>query len=154
MLVDFKAGLEDTARGIVTGLNWAVVVVDPTPASIQMAAHMKQMVGQLRSGKLPDTAHLQDPLLIQIANTNYEMARIGGATFVLNRVRSRETESYLRRRLSELGITPVEVLREDAAISRSWLRGDVLDLGKMRQAGFRLIQDMESAGAMAGARGG
>ena len=29
-LVDFKAGFEDSARGAITSLDWAIVVVDPT----------------------------------------------------------------------------------------------------------------------------
>ena len=147
MLVDFKAGFEDTARGIVTGLDWAVVVVDPTPASLQMALHTKDMVEQLKAGKLPDTRHLENLLLIQIANRNYQEARMRGATFVLNRLRNKETENYLRRRLAEMGITPVEALREDAAVSRSWLWGDPLDLGKMREAGRRIVKDLEAAEA-------
>jgi len=31
-LVDFKAGFEDTARGAITSLDWAIVIVDPTLA--------------------------------------------------------------------------------------------------------------------------
>jgi CO dehydrogenase nickel-insertion accessory protein CooC1 len=36
-LVDFKAGFEDTARGVITGLDWAIVLVDPTVAAVEMA---------------------------------------------------------------------------------------------------------------------
>lgn len=50
LLVDFKAGFEDSARGVLTGLDWAVVVVDPTTASLHMAIHMKQMVRKIRGG--------------------------------------------------------------------------------------------------------
>jgi CO dehydrogenase maturation factor len=56
-LVDFKAGIEDTARGVITSLDWAIVVVDPSNASIQMAADMWHMVDQIRAGVLPATDH-------------------------------------------------------------------------------------------------
>lgn len=34
-LIDFKAGFEDSARGVMTSLDWAMVVVDPTVASVE-----------------------------------------------------------------------------------------------------------------------
>ena len=48
-LVDFKAGFEDSARGVLTGLDWAVVVVDPTTASLHMAVHLKRMVRKIEN---------------------------------------------------------------------------------------------------------
>ena len=82
-LVDFKAGFEDSARGAVTSLDWALVVVDPTTAAIQMAANMREMVDEIRAGGLPATRHLETPDLVEWANRIFREATIrdvvGGA---------------------------------------------------------------------------
>lgn len=51
-LVDFKAGFEDIARGVITGLDWAIVLVDPTIAAVEMAINMRNMIKQMKNGKL------------------------------------------------------------------------------------------------------
>ena len=91
--MDFKAGLEDSARGAITSLDWAIVVVDPTSAAIQMAAEIKNTVDQIRAGKLPATEHLQDPALVDTANRVFREAAIEGVLFVLNKISDSETES-------------------------------------------------------------
>jgi len=53
------AGLEDSARGSVTGLDWAIVVVDPSAAAVEMAANMLDMIQQIKADFLPATAHLE-----------------------------------------------------------------------------------------------
>ena len=68
-LVDFKAGFEDAARGSITGLDWVLVVVDPTNAAIQMAIHMEAMVNKIKAGNLPATEHLEDPELVKLAQS-------------------------------------------------------------------------------------
>ncbi|HOB99404.1 MAG TPA: P-loop NTPase [Verrucomicrobiota bacterium] len=60
-LVDFKAGVEDASRGVITSLDWVVVVLDPSYAGIRAAATMKTMLDQMRAGFLPATQHLDDP---------------------------------------------------------------------------------------------
>ena len=75
-LVDFKAGFEDSARGAVTSLDWAVVVVDPTTAAIQMAASLKNMVDQIKAGGLPATKHLGTPELVEWANRIFREATV------------------------------------------------------------------------------
>ena len=103
LLVDFKAGFEDSARGVLTGLDWAVVVVDPTTASIHMAIHMKQMVKKIQEGVPPATAHLLDPHLVELARQQFKESRIQGMVAILNRVPDPETEAFLRGRLEALG---------------------------------------------------
>ncbi|MBN1477321.1 P-loop NTPase [Candidatus Sumerlaeota bacterium] len=122
-LIDFKAGFEDTARGIITGLDMALVVVDPTGPAVEMAVDMKTMVEQIRAGELPATDHLDNPELVEAARQSFHRARILSLSYVLNKVRNNEIEHYLRDRLSDWGITPLAVIREDPGISVSWLRG-------------------------------
>jgi len=126
-LVDFKAGFEDTARGVITGLDWAIVLVDPTIAAVEMAINMRDMVNQIKNGKLPATQHLESAELVAIANQLFMNARINGVLFLLNKIGNTNMEAYLRSKLSESGIEPDGVIHEDPSISLSWLKGTTLD---------------------------
>ena len=125
LLVDFKAGFEDSARGIVTGLDWAVVIVDPTVASVQMAADMRSLVSDLRSGGLPATDHLKDPEAIQIAHSAYRNSHIKGVLLVLNKIRNARIERYLRKQL--MGIRPIAVFPDEPKTGDAWLEGSALE---------------------------
>jgi CO dehydrogenase nickel-insertion accessory protein CooC1 len=144
-LVDFKAGFEDSARGVITGLDWALVIVDPTRAAVEMAANMRDMFHQIKAGFLPATAHLGNPDLIEMANRTFREARIKGIFFILNKVEDQTTESYLRERLGEKGITPIGVIHRDPAISLSWLKGMPLDVTKTEMDVQRIVEELENA---------
>ena len=144
-LVDFKAGFEDSARGVVTGLDWAILIVDPTGASIHMAANMKDMIDQLKAGIPPATAHMKSLELVQTARKIFREATIKGIRFVLNKVDDQETESYLRTKLAEKGIEPIGVIPRDPSISHSWLRGEPLDVAKTKEEAERIIDNLEAA---------
>jgi CO dehydrogenase maturation factor len=122
-LLDFKAGFEDTARGALTSLDSAIMVVDPTVASVELAADMKHMVEQIKADILPATAHLENPELIAWANKIFVEASIEDVWYVLNRVQSSDEEEYLRRRLREKGIEPVGIIHQMPSISLAWLKG-------------------------------
>lgn len=126
-LIDFKAGFEDSARGAIISLDRVLVVVDPTRAALQMAAHMRGMVTALSEGRPPATQHLEDPALAALMRRLFGSARIEAVDIVLNRVPDAQSEAYLRDRLSQDGIEPAGVLHEDAAIARAWLHGTPLD---------------------------
>ena len=126
-LVDFKAGFEDTARGVVVDLDWALVVVDPSQPSLELAAEMKAMVEKLRAGVDPAIAHLA-PELAALARERFRRATLRGVFVVLNRVPDDETESYLRERLAACGIEPLVSIREDGAVREAWLRGTAIPL--------------------------
>jgi CO dehydrogenase maturation factor len=147
-LVDFKAGFEDTARGVLTSLDWAIVVVDPTTVSVEMAASMKHMLEQIQADVLPATAHLKSPELIAWANKIFTDACIEDVWFVLNRVQSVEEEEYLRQRLREKGIDPIGVIHQDPSISRSWLKGTPIKAdGAMREV-QKILDRLEDAGQL------
>lgn len=126
-LTDFKAGFEDSARGVITTLDWAVVVVDPNRASIQMAGDMKRMVEQVRAGVAPATRHLDSVRLVEVANDLFGRSSIKGVLCVLNKIPDEETERLLRDRLAREGIEPIGVIHAHRSVATSWLRGTALD---------------------------
>jgi CO dehydrogenase nickel-insertion accessory protein CooC1 len=144
-LLDFKAGFEDLARGAVTSLDWAVVVVDPTVAAVEMAAHIQALVREVKAGGLPATQHLEDPALVEAANRLYRQAAIKGVYVVMNRVQDRKMEHYLRERLHEHGVEAYAVVPADEAIARAWLGGEALKLGRAKCSVEKIIGDLEHA---------
>ena len=143
-LLDFKAGFEDSARGAVTSVDWALVVVDPTIAAIQMASHMQKMVEQIKAGGLPATRHLETPALVEWANRIFREASVKDVLVILNRIRDAEMERFVREKLAEKGIEPIGVIHEDPSIAVSWLKGMQLD-GTSTQADVdRIIERLET----------
>ena len=146
-LIDFKAGFEDSARGVMTNLDWAIVVVDPTTASIEIAANMSAMVDQIKAGVLPATAHLESDELIEIANRIFTQARITGVHIVLNRVPSAEIEDHLYAKLAQHDIKPIGVIHNQALISLAWLEGkpvqSMIALGETHMIVDRLEDDAD-----------
>lgn len=143
-LVDFKAGFEDSARGAVTSVDWALVVVDPTSAAIQMAAHMKDMVDEIKAGGLPATMHLESPELVALANQLFRDATIEDVLVVLNRIRDEETERYVREKLAERGIDPIGVIHEDPSIPMSWLKGLPLEATDIQEDVAGIVEKLEA----------
>ena len=143
-LVDFKAGFEDSARGAITSLDWAIVVVDPTTAAIQMAANLRDMVDQLKAGGLPATKHLETPELVEWANRIFREATVNDVLVVLNRIRDEEMERYVRQKLSEKGLEPIGIIHDDPAIAISWLEGTRLEVTKTKDDVERIVENLEA----------
>lgn len=144
-LVDFKAGFEDSARGVITSLDWVIVVVDPTNAAVQMAAHMRDMVDRIKAGSPPATEHLQSPELVALAKRLFKESSVRGVLVVLNRVRDDDTESYLRGQLSERGLAPIAVIPEGPELMRAWLYGERLPIGRADEAAQGILRALETA---------
>jgi len=144
-LIDFKAGFEDSARGAVTSLDWAMVIVDPTTAAIEMAVNMTDMVNQIKVGKLPATRHLERPELVEIANRLFLRSRVKGVLVVLNKIKDEETESFITTRLAEKGITPIGSIHEDPSIAMSWLKGVPLNSAKTKQDVEKIAEELKEA---------
>jgi len=120
-LIDFKAGFEDSARGALTSLDWAIVVIDPTIASLEMAVHMRAMVDQIKADILPATAHLENPTLVAVANKIFTNAKIEHVFFVVNRIPNLEIENALGEKLTQRDIKPIGVIPEIPSIPFAWL---------------------------------
>lgn len=144
-LIDFKAGFEDTARGAITSLDWAIVVVDPTTASVELAADMRDMVDEIMAGQLPATRHLESPELVAIANRLFTQATIKGVIFVLNKVPDDAVGSYLIDKLAGRSIIPAAIVHDDPAIALAWLRGLPVESKRTEEDVAGVIAALETA---------
>lgn len=144
-LVDFKAGFEDTARGVITSLDWAIVLVDPTIAAVEMAVNMRDTIDQIKNGRLPATRHLEDPNLVAVANQIFTNARIKGALFLMNKIKNEEMARYLEARLAEREIDPIGMIREIPAISMAWLKGRSLAIPEAQEDLQKIVNELEAA---------
>jgi CO dehydrogenase maturation factor len=144
-LVDFKAGFEDSARGAITSLDWAMVVVDPTNAAIRMAVDMRHLVEQIQAGALPATQHLESPYLVEQANAMFRHASIQGVLFVLNRVTNQQMEDYLCDKLQEHDIKPLGIIHADPAIAMAWLTGSTLESAPAQREVQMVVNKLEHA---------
>jgi CO dehydrogenase nickel-insertion accessory protein CooC1 len=122
-LIDFKAGFEDTSRGVITGLDWIIAVVDPTNAAIQMAVHMKEMIEKIQAGQPPSVEHIEDPQLAELAKKLFKEATIKGLHVVLNRIRNHEMETYIRERMERHSLEITGIILEDPSVTTHWLQG-------------------------------
>ena len=144
-IVDYKAGFEDSARGNVISLDWIIVIVDPTSAAIQMAINMRDMVLELKAGRLPATAHLEHPDLVDLVNQLYKDAKVKGVLFILNRVRDEESEIYIRSKLAGHGIEFIGAIHYDPSLSMAWLRGEPVTKTANWDEVERIVEALEEA---------
>ncbi|MGD2121618.1 MAG: P-loop NTPase [Gemmatimonadota bacterium] len=145
-LVDLKAGIEDFARGVITKLDWIVVVVDPSLAAIQVAKSLATLVNQIQAGATPATTHLEDPSLAETAKRMYEEARVKGVMAVLNRVPDRVTEMKMEGEISKEGLLHlIGALKEDGSIRDAWLEGRSIESEENRDRVTRMVDRIEAA---------
>lgn len=138
-VVDFKAGFEDSARGVLTSLDWAIAVVDPTVASIQLAIHLERLVHMIHQGVPPATRHLERDDLVDLAVRQFRDATVNGVATVLNRVPDLETERYLRSELKGGGPPVIGSLEENPSVQSCWLRGQRLESGGFELGARRIV---------------
>ena len=127
LLIDFKAGFEDSARGAITNLDWVIVVIDPTTASIEIAINTRDMVNQIKAGVLPATSHLETDEQVYWANKVFTEASINNSFFILNQIHDSSMEKFLRERLAGYDIQPLGVIYREDSISNSWLKGTTIE---------------------------
>lgn len=149
-LVDCKAGYEDSARGVIAGLDWALVVVDPSVPGVEMALTMHQMFQQMQAGARPATAHMNMARRIGWANRIFAEARLQGVFAVLNRIHSPEVYGCLADVLIPRGVKIIGSLPFSADIAESWLRGSKIDPAPLRQPIEQIACAIEKAQEQAG----
>ena len=144
VLVDHKAGMEDSARGALTTVDWALAVVDPTTAALQMATHLARMIAEMQTGIPPATRHLESPRLVDLAVRQFREAPIQDVLAVLNRVPDAATEDYLRAALGRGPVGVIGVLREVPALQAQWLRGERLHASLLGADAAAIVRSLEA----------
>ncbi|HHY87053.1 MAG TPA: P-loop NTPase [Verrucomicrobia bacterium] len=142
-LLDFKAGIEDASRGVITSLDWVVGVIDPSYTGVQAAATMRTLLEQMHAGRMPATRHLQSPELVKLTEDAYRAARTKGAVYVLNKVPDAETEHQLWQLLIQTGIQPVASIPDDSELRRAWLEGLPLASASARAEAVKIVRALE-----------
>lgn len=150
-LVDFKAGVEDASRGVITSLDWIVVVIDPSYAGVRAAITMQTMLDEMRAGHLPATRHLNSPELVQVTEQAYKNARTKGVLYVLNKVPDLETEHQLWQQLVQAGIQASASIPDDPQLRRAWLEGLPLDSPAGTAEARKIVKNLERMAANASA---
>jgi CO dehydrogenase nickel-insertion accessory protein CooC1 len=143
-VVDFKAGIEDASRGVITQLAWVVVVIDPSYAALQAAVTMRSLIQQMKAGRLPATRHLRSPELVEITERQYRSARTRGVRYVLNKVADSDTEYQLWQRLLDAGIQATAVIRDEPDLRRAWLEAAPLESARAAAEAAKIVRAFEA----------
>lgn len=141
ILVDLKAGIEDTSRGVMVGMDEIVVVCDPTTAGLGVARCMHQLINDLEHGAEPATRHIESPELAALARELFKQSRLSRMTVLLNRVPDSSTEQYMRSVLDNWGIEAIGCLPDVPAIREAWLRSTALPLDEAIAASVNQVID-------------
>lgn len=142
-VVDFKAGVEDASRGVITSLDWVIVVMDPSHAAVRAAVTLKTLLSQMRAGHLPATRHLASPDMVELTLRSYREARTQGALYVLNKVPDTDTEHFLWQRLLEAEIQVVASIRDDPELRQAWLEGASLRCAAAEAEAAKMVRALE-----------
>jgi len=142
-LIDVKAGLEDSARGVITSMDWIITVVDPNVASIQIAENIKNLISRIKAGELPATEHLGSPELIEEAKQIYKKSSVVESFVLLNKIKDKKIKNYVSEKLKEKGLKIIGVIYEDPSIALSWLEGEPLEGIKATRDIMRAIRKFE-----------
>jgi len=142
-VLDFKAGIEDASRGVITSLDWVIVVMDPSYAGVRTAATMKTLLDQMHAGFLPATRHLASPELVELTRRSYQEARTKGALYVLNKVPDVDTEHFLWQRLLEAEINVVASIPDEPGLRQAWLEGTPLHSAHAEAEAAKVVRALE-----------
>ena len=99
-VVDMEAGVEHFGRGVETGVDCVVIMVEPSLDSIDIAGKIREMSDQIH---------------------------IGDVWAVLNKITSKELADELTNELTARGLTVIGSIRSDQEIVMSCLRGTPLN---------------------------
>jgi CO dehydrogenase nickel-insertion accessory protein CooC1 len=148
MLVDLKAGIEDTSRGVITGMSDVIVVCDPSAAALGIAQAMKRVVEDLHRGAEPATAHIESAAMAELARQLFRQSRLKRVEVILNNVPDPQTATYMTRKLARLDMEPIAVLHESPALRQAWLRGEPLPCDGLSDALAGVVTRMEAGAAV------
>lgn len=126
-----------------TGLDWLITVVDPNTAAIKMAEEIKNLVQQIKAGATPSTDHLESAEAVKEAKRAFKEGRIKRSFALLNKITDEEMEASVRETLREKNVTPIGAIRNNPAVTRSWLEGKPLEIKTAKREIKEAIETLE-----------
>ncbi len=147
LLVDLKAGIEDTSRGVLVGMDQAIVVCDPSTAGLAVAGCMKRMLDDLHRGSEPATQHIDAPELADLARQLFRQSHLQQIHVILNRVPDKSSDVFMRRVLAEDGIEPIAVVPEVDDLRTAGLYGRPLPTDSLGAVLHTALERLESESA-------
>lgn len=142
-LVDFKAGVEDASRGVITALDWLVVVIDPSYAGVRAAITMQSLVDQMRAGHTPATKHFRSAEFVNLTLEAYRHPQTKGMVYVLNKVPDVETEHQIWQFLVQAGIHAAASIPDDPQLRHAWLNGVPLASSTAQAEAAKVVKSLE-----------
>jgi CO dehydrogenase nickel-insertion accessory protein CooC1 len=130
LLVDFKAGLEDTSRGAMIGMDAIVVVCDPSAAALEAAITLNSLLSARNAGDAPSTGHLETPDLAALMLRLYSQWHPRPLYLVLNKVADEESRAYILSRLEAAGLELSATVPDSKWLRDAWLRGRELGVAE------------------------
>lgn len=143
LIVDFKAGLEDSFRGALVAMDDVVVVTDPSAAGISAAVALKESLAAQRAGDEPATRHLESPASVELARRLYRESPPTGFHVVANKVDDSAVEQLMREHLRPHGIDIAAVIPRCPEIHDAWLWGKPLSSLAMSKPVKNLVRQLD-----------
>lgn len=144
LLVDFKAGLEDSSRGALVSMDQIVVVCDPSTAGLQTAITLQQVIRSQKTGAAPSTRHLEQVQMADLMIELFRQTKVKALHTVLSKVPDSETESYMLGELKKAGMNAICSVPNSPDLRSAWLRGKELPTNGTQQAMAQLVSACES----------
>ena len=111
-IVDLEAGVEHFGRGVETGVDCVLVVVEPSTDSLEVAKKIKELANQIQ---------------------------ISDIWAILNKISSEEIADRLTARLNKEGISVIGSIRQNSEIFKSCLEGRPLHKHGMEAAVDKIL---------------
>jgi CO dehydrogenase maturation factor len=142
-LVDFKAGFEDSARGAIVTLDYAIVVVEPTRPSIEIAKEMRNLTYQIRAGISPATQHYERAEQVELANYFYRHSRLKDTFCILNKVNNAQENDLIEDELRTSKLKCLGSLPATPLIVHHWFKGQKLHVPQLNQELNKISDGLE-----------
>ncbi len=143
LIVDFKAGLEDSFRGALVAMDDVIVVIDPSAAGISAAVALKESLAAQRAGGEPATRHLESRTSVELARRLYRESSLTGIHVVANKVDDSAVERLMREHLRPHGIELTTVIPRCLEIHDAWLWGKPISSLAISKPVKKLVAHLE-----------
>lgn len=148
-LVDLNVGEDALISAVIANLDWAIVVVDPSPAGVQAVEDVRVMVQEAR-GETPP-GHPPFPEDLPTVTEAFRGARVKGILVILNRVPDIRMEIQLAALVPKKPpINLIGSLRNDLTVGQAWLEGLPLHSSENKARVRGIIHRIEAAELSAG----